>query len=389
MPKLVISDLGAVGVIKDIPPHRLAPNAFTNAQNAHFKLGGAKTGEFLGQVMTPVSGGYPTGMTQLNWLMQFPPIDQPLWVYSSIGSSKLMGTLQKSGGVWTKTDITRVSDGGVYNNVIEQRWQGCAFQGLGVFNQEKDIPQLWNPISPSTKLVNMPNWSTNPEGAGLRVRCLRPYREFLISLYLIDGSDSYPYRVRWSHPAAPGQSPDSWDTADPAYDTGEFDLAETTDYIVDGLTLGEIFIIYKERSTWGLQYVGGDSIMRSWRIFSELGLLGKDCAVQFPGGHLVATRDDVIVHSGVPGSERSILQNKLRLWYNRNINLAQAHNAYAIAYPHDQEVWYCYPTTGSTYANQALVWHWDTNVVGVEDLPYAVFGANGSVSELDTTDLWG
>lgn len=388
MPKIVIANLGAIGLIKDLPSHRLPPNAFTEAQNVHFKLSGAKTGEYLGQVMTPVTGGYPSGMTQFCWLMQFPPRDNPLWVYASLASSKKMGTIQKSGATWVATEITRSTDGAVYNNIAAERWQGCVFQGLGVFNQEMDQPQLWTTLDSSTILVNMPNWGTNPEGNTLRVRALRPYKNFLISMYLTDGSDVYPFRFRWSSPAAPGQSPDSWDTADPATGAGEYDLAETTDYLVDGLTLGESFIMYKERSTWGLQYVGGDQIMRSWRIFSEIGLLGKDCAVQYPGGHFVATQDDLIIHSGVAGSERSIIQNKLRSWYNRNINLEYAYNAFAVAYPHDQEIWFCYPSVGSTYANQAIIWHWDTNMVGVQDLPNTVFGANGSVSLLDTTDTW-
>jgi hypothetical protein len=389
MPKIVISNLGAVGVIKDLPPHRLAPNAFTHVRNAHFKQAGAKSGEYLGQVMTPVSGGYPAGMTQLCWLMQFPPLVQPIWVYASIGSSKLMGTLQKSAGVWTKTNITRVTDGAVYNNVAEQRWQGGVFQGLGIFNQERDQPQLWAPMATGTALVNLTNWGTNPEGTTLRARALRPYKNFLIAMYLSNSGSVYPYRVRWSSPAPPGQVPTSWAVADPANDSGEGDLAETTDYIVDGLTLGEIFIIYKERSTWGLQYIGGKEKMRTWRIFSEIGLLGKDCAVQFPGGHFAATQDDLIVHSGTPGSEKSVVQNKMRSWYNRQLNLTYAYNAYAIAYPHDQEIWYCYPTTGSIFANQAIVYHWDTGVCGIQDLPYAVFGANGSVSSLSTTDVWG
>lgn len=387
MPKVVISNLGLIGINKDLPPHRLPANAFTEATNANFTISGAQNAETYVEVFTV--GSYPSGFINLNWLMPFPHADGPLWVYASIGTDKRLGTSQQNVSTYDTTDITRVS--GVYNNAIDQRWQGSVFQGLGVFNQEADIPQLWNPIDPGTALIDMPNWSTNFEGADCRVKSLRAYRNFLISMHISDAGtgDVFPFRIRWSDPAPPGQSPVTWNTGDPSNLSGEFDLAETSDYIVDGATLGEIFVVYKENSAWGLQYVGGENVMRTWRIFSESGLLFRDCAVQYPGGHFVVTQDDIITHTGTPGSAKSLLNNTFRTWYTQNINLSKYWNCFALAYPHDQEIWFCFPEQGATYATKALIWHWDTGIFGIQDLPYVTFAANGPVRPIDVSDIWG
>lgn len=332
----------------------------------------------------------PTGMDQLTWLMPFPPTNSPIWVYASITAVKKLGTIRESAGSWAMTDITRAS-GGNYNITLMERWQGAVFQGLGVFNQIQDVPQLWNPIAAATPVIAMPNWSTNPEGANSRVKVLRPYKNFLISLGIKNSSSGaeYPYRLRWSHPAPPGESPSSWEVANPANDAGETDLAETSDVLVDGLTLGDTFMVYKELTTWGLQYVGGRNIMRVWKVLAESGLLSQDCVSAFPGGHFVATRNDLIVHGGGENSSQSVIKNKLRHWLNVNLNYSYKYNCFTVAYAHEQEIWFCFPTIGSIYANMAIVFHWDTGICSVQDLPLTPFIATGGVADVAGLDDWG
>lgn len=391
MAKILITSLGQAGINRDLPPLQLPKNAFTSGENVDFLAEGAVPIGSATQVYTPAT--LPAGMTQLVWIKQFPPIQNPVLVYASIASSKKLGTIRKDVGLGTyvTTDISRTTDSGVYNNTYAGRWHGNAFQGLGVFNQREDIPQLWAPMEPGTPCVNMPNWITNPEGIGSRAHTIRPYKNFLISMYIKDTTlgKEYPYRVRWSDPCAPGQSPATWDVANPANLSGEHDLAETLDYVVGGATLGDAFLVYKERSVWGMQFVGGQSIMRFWKIFPNVGLLYLDCMAEFPGGHLFVTQDDIYRHTGTQESLTSVLNNSLRKWWLRRINLDLYYHTYTFVDLPAKTIWICYPTSGSAFANEALLWHWDTGVVGIRQLPDSPYAAAVGVAPLSLGDTWG
>lgn len=395
MPRVLVSNLGSIGVIKDIAPYRLPANSFTEAQNAAFTLSGVESVEPAIETFNILNGTYPlAGMDEINWFGFFQaPDGEFLWPYASVGTDKMMGVLFLNGTGYDSLEITRAS--GNYNNIASQRWHAYTFQGLGIFNQEMDIPQLWNPIDKATALVNMPNWSTNPEGGGgtpyCRVRVLRPYKNFLISLFISNSNtgDIYPYRVRWSDPAPPGQSPITWDVADPGNLAGEQDLAESPDYLVDGLTLGEIFVIYKERTTYGMQFVQGQYPMRFWTIFPNIGAISRDCVAAFPGGHFVATHNDLIWHTGAPNSNKSILRDRIRKWYTENINLNKAFNAFAITCAHAEQVLFFFPTRGHTFANKCIFWSWNDNTIGIRDAEPAVFGLNCPVTPIGTSDAWG
>ncbi len=388
MAKLLITNLGQAGINHDLPPLQLPKNAFTTGANVDFKAEGVVPIGSSRQVYTPVT--MPTGMEQLVWIKPFPPVQNPILVYASIGTTKKLGTIWKnpSSGNYETSDITRVS--GNYNNQVTGRWHGNAFQGVGVFNQREDVPQLWNPMEVGTRCVDMPNWNTNPEGAGSRAHTIRPYKNFLISMHILDASTgaAFPYRVRWSDPAPPGQSPATWDVTSPANLSGEHDLAETLDYVVGGATLGDFFLVYKEKSVWGMQFVGGQSIMRFWKVFASTGLLYLDCMAEYPGGHLFVTQEDIYKHTGTADSLVSILNNSWRKWWLRRINLDLYYHFYTFVNLEDKAIWICYPTEGASFANEALVWHWDTGIIGVREMPDSPYAAAVGVAPLSLGDPW-
>jgi hypothetical protein len=294
-----------------------------------------------------------------------------LWVYSNTESAGGAADAQvwvESGG--THFEITRASAD--YNTIIANRPHGGIIQGSGFWNNVEDIPQWWAPITEGTPLVDIPNWSTHPEGDTLRCNFMRPYKNFLMMGNLGDPGGTgniWPYTVRWSHPIAPGATPTSFDVTDPSTLANEFDLAETSDYIVDGLTLGEIFVVYKEFTTWGLQFVGGDEVMRRWKIFDDSGILWRDCMATWPQGHYVVTQTDIIVHNGTKGSERSILEKKLRNWLFSLLNTVEYKNCFCVTIEARKEIWFFFPDGGSTYANRVLFWNWTEDTVGIRDLP--------------------
>jgi hypothetical protein len=204
---------------------------------------------------------------------------------------------------------------------------------------------------------------------------------------MTDSGQNRPYRIVWSSPAQPGAVPPSWDTADPAQAANEADLGQTSDHLVDQLILGDVNIIYKEATTWGMAYIGPPFWFRFWEILPDRGLLWRDCVAEFSGGHVLITQDDIVIHNGQFESDQSIIDRKLRRWLFRSIDATNYRSTYVLSYPAKNEIWFCFPEAGSTYASLALVWNWKSNAIGIRDLPEAPFTAMGPVGETLATDL--
>jgi hypothetical protein len=368
MPRVKIGGFSKPGLVADKPGYDLSPDAFTEVRNARMNFRGAEA--FIGErLITSAVGTVP------RWVKAFPPITSPLWLYA--GLDKVVawdGVLH--------TDLTRIT--GPYNAIASERWQGEILNGVGFFNNTIDVPQMWLAFNTGTKLADLTFWP-----ADVRCKALRPFKYFLFAIYTIEGGSDRPYRFRWSHSANPGTIPASWALADPTKDSGEFDIAETDDYLVDGLALGENFIVYKQRNVHLVQYVGRPNIFAQWRIIPGRGLLARDCMHSFPGGHFVAGIDDIYVHSGQRGSEQSLLEGALRRRIFAQIDSTNYFNCYVVNYEILGESWFCFPEQGATYPTQALVWNRFTGGVGLRDLDNCPFIFSGTLPPVgDDNGTW-
>jgi hypothetical protein len=236
-----------------------------------------------------------------------------------------------------------------------------------------------------TRLQNLTNWPST-----LRCKFLRPFKQFLIAGNLTNSGVRQPYRIRWSHPADPGSVPASWVINDPAIDAGEFDIAETSDELVDGLVLGNMFVIYKQRSTHILRIIGGNDIMARDEIIPTKGLLWRDCVQPIPGGHFCVGADDIYIHSGQRGSERSVVDDKLREWIFGQISADTYFNCFTLKWEKKNEIWFCFPESGVEYPNLVLVYNTITQGLGIKDIPNVPFMYPGPVSRgVDQDPIWG
>lgn len=367
MAKVKIANLGAVGVVKDTVAQDLPPEAFTDVRNIRFNRQGAVA--FSGH-RSVFSGA----LEPMYWIKAFPPVTNPVWVYAT------------QNGLWSYNgihqEITRESAPFAYSE--GHRWQGEIFKGMGIFNNGLDLPQVWPGFQASARTFDLPNWP-----ATLRAKWIRPFKDFLIAGWTIEDGADRPFRVRWSSSAAPGEIPMSWALDDPSKDSGEIDLAETPDYLVDGLALGDLFVCYKERTAWALQYTGDQYVFRNFQILHDRGLLWRDCVQAFPGGHFVVGQDDIYIHHGQRGSERSIVHDKMRKWVYNQLSGSTYYNCFTMQNKEQKELWFCFPEAKETYATLALVWNWDTGGIGIRDLPGVPYMYPGVVLEEGELDIWG
>lgn len=366
MARVKVADFKSPGLIQDIPDYDIVPEAYSEGRNVRFNNKGVQAIAGYRLVMSAAP------ITPL-WLKVFPPVDAPKWVYGNLTSMRVFDSAHE--------DITRLS--GPYTGVANERWTGDILNGVGIFNNTVDVPQLWSSFDASVRLIDLPNWPST-----LRVKSLRPFGNFLIALYTIESGNHRPYRFRWSHPAAPGTYPSSWALGDPTKDSGEKDIAETEDYLVDGLKLGNLFMIYKQRSVYASQWIGKPDIFAHWNIISGKGLLWRDCVVETKHGHLVAGLDDIYLHQGIRGTEESVVEGRNREWIFNQIDADNFFNCYMVNFKKREEIWFCFPEAGETYPTLAWIFNTRYGGIGIRDIPRAPFITTGPVDLNVDDDIW-
>lgn len=280
----------------------------------------------------------------------------------------------------THDDITRAS-GGAYTATTELQWTGCVSGDVVYLNNGEDLPQYIG--TSGSNLANFPtggsNWPSN-----LRCKSLRSFKSYLIAMNLTEGASLRPQSVRWSTASDPGSLP-YWDITDPTLEAGENVLAETDGVVVDGLSLGDSFIIYKSDSVTGMQLVGGQFVMSFYKIFTDDGIMSQNCVTNIPGQHFVASDTDVYVHNG--STKQSIISGKARDILFSIIDRSYKHRSYCVTDMKNKEALFCFVLAGSgaTLPNLAMVYNWDNGSVSIRSLPGASYIATGSISSYGTT----
>jgi len=276
MSRIPIHNVGVGGINRDIPPHLLPPEIWSDGQNVRFQDGKVLKFDGHAAVFDP-----PTVAPY--WVLGVPTATSHFILYAGLDDVYVW-----NGGTHTK--ITRGS--GVYTGAAADDWNGGLLGGIAIINNGIDKPQAWNPISASQLLVDLPNWQATD-----LAKIVKPFKNFLVALNLTVSGSAFPHRIKTSHPADPGTIPSSWDETDTAKDVVETELSDAQAGIIqDGETLRDIFVIYKDASTWGMQFIGGRFIFRFFKIFDSTGILTQRCVVPLVNGsfHFVAAGANVI-----------------------------------------------------------------------------------------------
>lgn len=354
MPQVQVQDLGVVGLIPDGVPQDLPPNAWTNGQNVVFRDGCAQRSK--GQVQfsnTPSVTPY--------YVTPYQTATSRFWVHAGIAA-----VYADDGS--TLTDITGTAPTGAASD----RWTGGTLNGVLVMNNGIDVPAYWGGDT-GVNLATLTGWDAN-----WRAACIRPWRNQLVALDVTKSGTRYPHMVKTSSSATPGAIPTSWDEADASVDTYENDLAETPDKIIDALPMGDLLVVYKERSRYALQYIGGTDVIRPQRLPGDVGMLARGCGVQTPVGHVVLTPGDVVIHSGQEA--RSILTGRYRRNLFATLDATNYARSFVTANPERAEVWICYPEAGQTNCTRAIIWNWENDTLGTRDLDNVTYGAFGQIN---------
>jgi hypothetical protein len=337
-----INDVASVGVVRDSPPHELPPEAWTTAENVRFEDNSVVQLLGYSQVFgTPLFAPY---------FAQFVSAPgQPWWLYAGLGK---IAAYNGTGHF----DITRTTDGAIYNATGAFQWNGTNIGGIPVLNNGVDVPQYWPSFTSTTHMANLANWPST-----LRCLVIRAFGPYMMALNLTDTGVLKPYDIRWSHPADPGSVPVTWDITDPTHNAGQVSLSDVdSGQIVDGMSLQGKFYVYKENSVWRFRNVGGQFIFDEDAFLENIGLLTARCVAVTGDGqkHFFVGQDNIYVHDG--NSAKPMLDARTRRYLFNQIDPGNYANSFVFVNSTRREGWFCYPGIGIIQPNRALIVNYDT-----------------------------
>lgn len=366
--KVEIPKIGSVGVIQDQPGHELPPAAWTTINNMRLRNNSARrilghTEIFATPSITPYAVFNVPGVN-----------DQTFWFFFSLTKA----SVQESG---VESDVTRAA--GNYTTVNGRDWQKTMLTSIPIFNNGTDVPQWWSALSVSQVLQAVTAWPST-----YRAKIIRSFSNYLFALNLTISGTNYPHTILVSNKADPAALPSTWDVTDATHDATSFALTDIEGgEILDALPLGSQLIIYKKNSTHTCRFQGGSDIWARDRLFESSGILASRCVCTFDSGtkHFVATQNDIIYHSG-DRNISSVAEGKNKEAIFAEMDSTNYYNSHCFEDRAQKEVWFAYPTSGSTYPNKAFIYNYANQTSYFRD--FNGLAADHGVIAISSSETW-
>ena len=368
-----IEQIAKYGINTELPAHQLPLGAWSNGRNVRFRKNRAERVNGWANVMDPPE-------VAPAFIMNVDNNGDSFWLYASaIGAGSKVYAFNSG----SHADI---SNSGDYNVPQAYNWNGGTFQGIPFLNHGQGVPQYWPDFNLTTDLDDLSDWPANTTAKILRV-----FDVFMVALDITDSNGAHIHRVLWSDGAAPGTLPSSWDVDDPAVEANHRDLSDTdSGAIQDGMQLRDMFVIYKQQSTWNMRYIGGQSIMDTKQTLQKSGLLCPRAVtpLTLPQSgtqvHFLHNGIDIGVYDGQTFT--SVVDRKLRRTLNNMLDPIHYRNAYMVDNFVDDEVVFAFPSNGNSKPDVALVWNYREGQPYIRDF-VGTFAAVGLV-ESASVDTW-
>ena len=330
---------------------------------------------------------------------------------SSVAPYYLLPVTTSTAYYWLYAGLTKVyvTNGTVHTNITRQTtgtdvnytgssadlWTGGVISGIPVITNGVDDPQMWSPTLTGTKLSSL-TWSSGQTWSSMSntAQTIKPFKNYLVALDTTESATRYPYRVRWSTSTNSG-IPSTWDETDPTEDAGFAELNQSGGFLVDCLPLRDSNIIYKEDAIWAQTLVNGNDIFNFRPLFESAGILGKRCVMDFYGKHIAIGNGDVFIHDG--NTIQSIVQSRYKNWLFNQLDSNYYSQSFIVPNHKQKEVWICFPSSGSTLPDTALIWNYHFDKFYIRDLPgcqyigYGIIDNSGASSDTWASDsqAWG
>lgn len=365
-------------------PSQLNPMLWDSAENVTFRHG-----------KTYKCSGYEQGFGKAYALPEvIVPLrddDQNFYWWTYAGQYKLVDG--STGDISYQDRIYRILSRGTHEDVTptggisvvspfltELSWTGDTLNSVPYVT--KDKPYYWKKDDNKFAPLDFPKH--------LHVKTIRTYRNFMIAMNFstddfegdIDNgfgpweAGSYQNALWWSHDiVGTALEPVSgdlsfWCDASPIRNSGWNFLGGAGGPIVDGKALRDMFVVYRERSVWGMTYIGGINVFAFKELFDDAGALGLDCVAEIEGQHFVVGQSDIYMHNGV--QKKSVADGIVRKEIFTSIDPEHTNKVFVSVSYKDKEAWVCIPeayTNVGGSCNIAYVFNWEEGTWSRRDIP--------------------
>lgn len=371
MPNLPVRNMGGAGIVSDIHPYDLPPNALSAGVNIRFENGKIARGPVMRRVYEYEDTFEPV------YCFSIPPISNGA---ESIIAVNATGEKIVSVTGSTIEDLTP-DDNDVGN--IEDSYTHTFLGNVAYLNRRSFLPLQKRPAD--LKFAPLTAWDED-----WRCGALRSYKDFLIALNVRKGAVEYPTMVKWSDVAGFGSPPASWDETSTTNSAGENILNEMREPIIDGLSLRDSFIIYGSSEVWIMDYIAGNFLFRFRKLYESVGVLNQNCVVQVDGLHYVFDRNDIWVHDGA--TKKSIIHGLNKDYLFESLVSKHIDKCFVSHDPRLNEIHFCYPSgdrlTGfrnpETGCNRAAVYNYRRETWTFYDLPNVTGACLSSIASGET-----
>lgn len=208
------------------------------------------------------------------------------------------------------------------------------------------------------------------------------YRQRLILLHTIEGSNTYPQRVRWCQAQGPLIS-DGWDDA--VAGKGGFVDAPTGDHIISAEFVQDIVIVYFTNSVWTLRATADPALPFRWDKINDFrGCDGKMTTEQFDRYVIAAGVRGITATDGV---ETRRFDDKIEDFVSSTINDSQFEKVFTKRSFQARRMWMLYPPKSDTDATAALIYDEESSAFSNYDIAMNVLGYGGAATDKALDDF--
>ncbi len=351
------------GVNQDIPPGQLDPNLYSSVLNAEsFDIGMQRA--------RGIASAYPGVLFAPEHLAYNKDSNLFYWLYAAGAGI----------GVTDGAAHFDVTPTPAPSSIWPTVWTEAFLNTLIAINNQVDPPWYWNGDTASP-LLPLPGWP-----AGRTCNALRAYKNNLLALGTYGAGGDFIDQILWSQSAAPGQVPQDW-TPLPTNDAGDNVLADTIGALLDGQAFRDSMMLFKEHSTYLMNFIGGNFVFNFRQLFTTSGILAPNCAAEYLGNVIILTDGDLIRTDGV--AAQSLIDKRMRSFIFNNIDSDNYQLAFMVSYHTDNQVWCCFPEVGESECTLALVWDATDDSFGIRELsPKTSHIARGQVGNVTGIIDW-
>jgi hypothetical protein len=363
-----LRNLAKYGVINDVDPYDLAPEAFSAGVNVRFR------------------NGKITGAPVFRSVLHVGTTD-PRFVFSSNPTAGLdllfIGYMNGTVSRITGTTESAASITGYTPSAVEATWSSTTLANVTYVNRSDRAPWYIRPSDSIFQNLGVASGSPTSWDSTWSCTLLRTCAGALVALNVTKGATNSPTMVKTSSIPLAGAIPTSWDQTLPNTLATENILSELQGPITDGCKFGEGLIIYGFKQAYHMYANGQSSVYTYDPLPFKKGSLNANCSIEFDGKNVVFGPDDIWQHDGV--SEKSICDQKTRDYIFGSLNLSKASRCFATHNPKLNEITFSYVSGDPLIAfiipdgcNRQAVWNYANDTWTYDDLPcvYSATQAN-------------